>query len=140
VSTRIIRFGPGGRYAVTVDARDFAFLNRWHWTYKRDIWRYGEIIYARRFVKANGRQASIYMHTVILRERMRIAPPSPRHECDHRNIDTLNNTRRNLRWATRREQILNRRPRITKQQIVAYHVAEAGCARLEHRNQSKGRR
>ena len=65
---------------------------------------------------------------------MRRARPGPRHQCDHRDIDSLNNTRRNLRWATRSEQIANQRPRITKAQIVAYHVAEAGCApRRKHK-------
>ena len=73
-------------------------------------------------------------------ERMRLAPPSRRHECDHRDIDSLNNTRRNLRWVTRRQQIINRRPRITKAQIVAYRVAEAGCAGRKVRTRSKGRR
>jgi hypothetical protein len=139
MSTRIIRVGARGEYAVTVDARDFAFLSRWHWTYKRDVWRYGARIYARRTVRVKGRVVSLYMHTVILRERMRLTPPNPRHECDHRNNDSLDNTRHNLRWATRSLQNSNKRPRITKQQIVAYHVAEAGCARRKPGRRSKGR-
>lgn len=140
MKTRRIRIGPRGRYAVTVDARDFAFLTQWRWSYVRLGWRYGASVYARREARVNGRRLRIYMHRVILRERMRLAPPSPRHQCDHRDIDTLNNTRRNLRWASRSVQIANRRPRITKAQIVAYHVAEAGCRRREPKGRSKGRR
>jgi hypothetical protein len=139
MKTRRIRIGPRGRYAVTVDARDFAFLAQWKWSYVRLGWRYGASIYARREARVNGRRLRIYMHRVILRERMRRAPPSRHHQCDHRDIDSLNNTRRNLRWATRSLQIANRRPRITKAQIVAYHVAEAGCAPRRRRIRSKGR-
>jgi hypothetical protein len=140
MKTRRIRIGPRGRYAVTVDARDLAFLTQWRWSAMRKVWRYGASVYARRQVRFNGRTLRIYMHRVILRERMRLAPPSRRHECDHRDIDSLNNTRRNLRWATRRQQIVNRRPRITKAQIAAYHVAAAGCARRDRKNRSKGGR
>jgi hypothetical protein len=78
--------------------------------------------------RVDGRTRTIFMHRVILRRRMRRRPPSPQHQCDHRDIDSLNNTRRNPRWATRRQQLMNRRPRITGPQIVAYHVAEARCA------------
>jgi hypothetical protein len=126
--TRRIRIGPQGQYAVSVDACDFAYLSRWKWSAMRTPWRYGVRISARRDVRENGRTRTIFMHTVILRRRMRLRPPSPRHECDHRDIDSLNNTRRNLRWATRRQQVMNRRPRITGPQIVADHVAEAGWA------------
>ena len=131
MSTCIIAIGARRQYAVTVDARDAAFLMRWRWTFKRDVWRYGAKIYARRTVQVNGRTVTLYMHTVILRERMRRTRPGACHECDHRDTDSLNNTRRNLRWATRSQQIANQRARITKAQIIAYHVAEAGCARRE---------
>ncbi len=138
--TRRIRLGPQGRYAVTVDACDFAYLSRWRWTFIRTVWRYGASVYARRAVRVNGRRRTILMHTVVLRRRMRLKPPSPRHQCDHCDIDSLNNTRRNLRWATRRQQVANRRPRITGPQIVAYHVAEAGCARPAKRKRSNKRK
>jgi hypothetical protein len=126
--TRRIRIGPRGEYAVTVDACDFAYLNQWRWMFGRNVWRYGATIYARRDVSVDGRPRTIFMHSVILRRRMRLRPPSPRHQCDHRDIDSLNNTRRNLRWVTRSQQNANKRPRITGPQIVAYLVAEAGCA------------
>lgn len=139
MKTRRIRIGTRRRYAVTIDARDFAFLTQWKWTYLRRVWRYGANVYAKRFVQVNGRQRTIFMHSVILRQRMRLVPPGRRHECDHRDIDSLNNTRRNLRWATRRQQLINRRPRITNAQIVAYRVAEAGCATRRRKIQSKGK-
>ena len=137
--TRRIRIGPQGQYAVTVDACDFAYLSRWRWTVMRDVWRYGVRITARRDVRENGRTRTIFMHTVILRRRMRLRPPSRRHGCDHRDIDSLNNTRRNLRWATPRQQARNRRPRINGPQIVAYHVAEAGCGRRKAKHRNKRR-
>ena len=139
MTTCIIPVGARRQYAVTVDARDAAFLRRWRWTFKRDVWCYGAKIYACRGGWVNGRKITLYMHTVILRERMRVRRPGARHECDHRDTDSLNYTRRNLRWATRSEQIANQRPRITKQQIVAYLVAEAGCAPCRRRNKRKER-
>jgi hypothetical protein len=45
--------------------------------------------------------------------------------------------RRNLHWATPSLQIVNRRPRITKAQIVAYRVAEVGRARRARKGRSK---
>lgn len=140
MKTRRIRIGAREQYAVTVDARDFAFLSQWRWSVGRTVWRYGANIYAKRLVQENGRRRTIFMHRVILRRRMRLAPPSRRHECDHRDIDSLNNTRRNLRWVTRRQQLINRRPRITNAQIVAYRVAEAGCADRKVKKRSQGRR
>ncbi len=140
MKTRRIRIGSHGRYAVTVDARDFAFLTQWRWSALRMTWRFGANVYAGRFVQVNGRQRTIFMHRLILRERMGLAPPSRRHQCDHRDIDSLNNTRRNLRWVTRRQQLINRRPRITKAQIAAYRVAAAGCARRDRKHRSKGER
>jgi hypothetical protein len=35
--------------------------------------------------------------------------PSPRHECDHIDRDNTNNNLENLRWATRKQQLLNRK-------------------------------
>ena len=139
MSTCIIPVGPRRQYAAKVDASDAAYLRRWMWTFKRHVWRYGARIYARRSVRVNGRKVTLYMHTVILRERVGLRRPNAHHECDHRDTDSLNNTRRNLRWATRSEQNANQRPRITKQQIVAYLVAEAGCAPCRRRNKRKER-
>ena len=56
---------------------------------------------------------------------MGLAPPSATHEGDHIDVDSLNNTRANLRWSTKAEQNANQKPRITKAQKVAYAVAEA---------------
>jgi hypothetical protein len=140
MKTRRIRIGPQGQYAVMVDARDFTFLTQWKWSVSRSVWRYGANIYAGRSAQVNGRRRTIFMHRVILRQRMRLAPPSRRHECDHRDIDSLNNTRRNLRWVAPRQQVINRRPRITKAQMVAYHVAAAGCGLRERKDRSRGGR
>ncbi len=83
MTTRRIRFGPPGEYAVTVHARDLAFLTRWRRAFVRLPWRYGASIYAWREARRNGRRLRIYMHRVILREPMGLAPPSARHQCDH---------------------------------------------------------
>jgi len=38
-------------------------------------------------------------------ERMGLEAPSRKHTVDHRDGDSLNNQRRNLRWATHAEQM-----------------------------------
>jgi len=125
--TRIIRIGARRQYRVVVDAADYAYLARWRWTFQRSAWRYGARIYARRSVRRGGRTVTLYMHAVILGERMRLRRPSRAHSCDHLDTDSLDNTRDNLAWATAREQRANQRRRITAAEIVAHEVARAGC-------------
>jgi hypothetical protein len=129
MTTRTIRIGARGQYRVVVDAIDYAWLTKWTWTFTRSSWRYGTRIYAQRCVRRGGRKISLFMHRVILTERMRRRQPSRTHTCDHRDIDTLDNTRRNLAWATPSEQRINQRRRITPAEAVAYEVASAGCGR-----------
>jgi hypothetical protein len=62
------------------------------------------------------------MHTEILIHRMGLPRP-PKHTGEHINIDSLDNTRRNLAWATRSEQIANQRRRISNAEKVAFAVA-----------------
>ena len=128
-TTRTIRIGARGQYRVVVDAIDYAWLSQWRWSFFRRSWRYGTSIYARRCVRRGGRRIRVFMHRVILTQRMRRRRPSRTHTCDHRDNDSLNNRRRNLGWATPSEQNINRRRRITPAEAVAYEVASAGCGR-----------
>jgi hypothetical protein len=137
-TTRTIPIGARGQHAVVVDQEDYAYLMQWRWSFKTSRWRWGAKVYARRSVRLRddaapkggrgGRNVSIYMHRVILTERMGLAPPSATHEGDHIDVDSLNNTRANLRWSTKAEQNANQKPRITKAQKVAYAVAAAASA------------
>jgi hypothetical protein len=86
------------------------------------LWRYGASIYAQRCAKRGGRKVTLYMHTEILIHRMGLPRP-PKHTGEHINIDSLDNTRRNLAWATRSEQIANQRRRISNAEKVAFAVA-----------------
>lgn len=100
-------------HSVKVSPEDYEYLSQWSWSYKRSTRKHGENIYAKRSVSIweNGvrvKTISIYMHHVVL-ERMGIKPRTSRHTADHINCDTLDNTRENLRWATRRQQNRNQR-------------------------------
>ena len=121
---RTVRIGARGQYRVKVDARDYAWVTRWRWNFRRYLWRFGASIYARRCVRRGGRNVTLYMHTEILVHRMGLPRP-PKHTGDHRNIDSLDNRRRNLAWATLSEQNANRRQRISKAEKVAFAVAAA---------------
>ncbi len=128
MTTCTIRIGARRQYKVRVDAADVRFLTQWRWSFKRSTSRYGAIVYARRCVRRGGRRFSVYMHSVILNERMGLPRPSATHQADHRDNNTLDNTRDNLRWVTPSQQQVNRRF-LTKPQMVAHAVAVAGCAR-----------
>jgi hypothetical protein len=134
-TTRTIPIGARGQHAVLVDQQDYAYLTQWRWSFMTSRWRWGAKVYARRSVwvrdaaaPKGGRIVTLYMHRVILTERMGLAPPSATHEGDHIDVDSLNNTRANLRWSTKSEQMANQRPRITKAQKIAYAVAAAASA------------
>jgi hypothetical protein len=117
-----VPIGARGQYAVKVDARDYAWVTQWRWSFKRASWRYGANIYARRCERRGGRRVTLLMHTEILIHRMGLPRP-PKHTGEHINIDSLDNTRRNLAWATRSEQIANQRRRISNAEKVAFAVA-----------------
>jgi hypothetical protein len=119
---RTVPIGARGQYEVKVDARDYAWVTRWRWSFKRFSWRYGTNIYARRCVRRCGRNVTLLMHTEILIHRMGLPRP-PKHTGEHININSLDNTRRNLAWATMSEQNANRRRRISKAEKVAFAVA-----------------
>lgn len=105
----VIILGAREQHQAIVSAEDYAALARWRWTFKVSAWKFGNGIYARRCVWRDGKKKTILMHDVILTELMGIPRPSELHTADHRNGDTLDNTRGNLRWATKSEQGKNRR-------------------------------
>lgn len=86
-----------------VDEVDYWWAIRWCWNAKRDP---GGAIYTRRAVSTyddNGTRissATLYLHVEILR-RSGKRKPTPKHKWgDHKNGDTLNCKRSNLRWVT----------------------------------------
>jgi len=81
-----------GKVAV-VDDCDFAYLNQWKW-YFRDG-------YAVRMSRTNGRRTTIRMHRVVCE---RAGFQMNGLTGDHRNWDTLDNRRSNLRPATKHQQ------------------------------------
>lgn len=112
-----IPLGKQGQYECRVSDEDYAALTRWRWNYKFSDRRHGRGIYARRGGGKNrdgSIRPTVLMHVYILETLMGEARPSELHTVDHIDGDTLNNTRENLRWATKREQNRNRRRRKPK--------------------------
>lgn len=85
-----------GQYAL-VDEQDFEYLNQWKWCAVWDKKTNG--YYAKR-AAGNGKQ--IYMHRLLVN-------PTKGMVVDHRNHNTLDNQRVNLRVCTRKENAWNQR-------------------------------
>jgi len=83
-----------------VDAEDYEWLNQWKWyaLAARDGYYYA----TRKIRRLDGKQSGIYMHREI-------AGTKPGQHTDHRNHNTLDNRRANLRSCSRAENGRNRR-------------------------------
>ncbi len=82
-----------GKFAI-VDDEDFEFLNQWKWHYSVDI------------KKGNGRAANRdrkYMHRILLN-------PPDKQMIDHKNGNSLDNRRQNLRFCTVSQNMMNSKP------------------------------
>lgn len=86
-----------------VDEVDYHWAVRWLWAAKNS--KRGNKVYAYRTLSDRSRgykvTSSLYLHVQIM-ERTGIVRPSEKHlVVDHRNGDSLDCRRSNLRWATR---------------------------------------
>lgn len=86
-----------GQFAI-VDDEDFERLSRFKWHAKKDD-TLGKF-YAQR---KNGSGHESMQHEILG------SPPNPGLSIDHRNLDTLDNQKKNIRWATNQQQCRNRR-------------------------------
>jgi hypothetical protein len=100
-----IYLGARELFKAKVSPEDYSFLlSMGAWSY---VVNRGNNIYARRGTGHRGR-TTIMKHRIVC-ERAHGPPPSPIHTPDHRDWDTLNNTRENLRWRTPKEQRMHQR-------------------------------
>ena len=86
-----------------IDEEDWDYVTRWRWTFKRSRASYGRSLYACRNTTMDGIRVKIMLHNVIL-ERSGKKRPSPLHTGHHKNRKSLDNTRENLEWATKKKQ------------------------------------
>ncbi len=107
--TRRLYLGKAAEVFCLLDDQDYAWASQWRW----DItWNERKTkMYATRSTRLHGRkgkQTRIYLHKAVL-ERAGVLQPSDKHTIgDHRDGDSLNDTRANLRWATASMNNLNR--------------------------------
>lgn len=105
-------YAPDLRTYCVVDEIDYQFAIRHSWCLK--TCRYN-LSYFRRAVSTyvgagvRGPNLTVYLHVEIMK-RTGIEPPLPGFtRVDHRDGDTFNNRRKNLRWATPRMNALNKK-------------------------------
>lgn len=84
-----------------VDDCDFDFLMQWKWSAMSGH----RTFYAHRRPRLDGRQSLVLMHRLILCPKIGMVT-------DHIDGNGLNNTRGNLREATPRQNMMNRRPQL----------------------------
>ena len=85
---KVIKLNRG--FSTLVDDEDFEFLSQWKWhagATPDGNW------YACRTVRSEGRTTFIWMHKVL-------CPGDPTRKVDHKNRDSLDNRKKNLRIAT----------------------------------------
>jgi hypothetical protein len=100
-----------------VDDQDFEWLLKYKWyaQWNTDTCSYG----AARSIRENGKKKTVLMHRAIMNAR-------PNQQVDHRNHNTLDNRRENLRLCTHGENQHNQRPQIgcsSKYKGVSWHKA-----------------
>ena len=85
----------------TVDDEDFEWLSQWKWSALRvQKGNSAERFYACRTDTSTGKQRMILMHRAL-------AKPAARMNVDHRDLDTLNNRKGNLRHCNQGQNSLN---------------------------------
>ena len=85
-----------------IDDTDYDWLSQWKW---HALKHHSGYFYAVRMTpRINGKQKSIRMHRQILR-----LEPGDKREGDHKNHNTLDNRRSNLRICTNRQNSMNRK-------------------------------
>ena len=93
------KLAVGANAYTTVDDEDFPVLSKHKWKAKPNT---SGNIYAIRTTQVNGKTVDIRMH----REVMRLKKDDPR-DIDHRNHNSLDNRKQNLRICTRKENLAN---------------------------------
>ena len=94
-----------------VDEEDYLFFTKWLWTPKRSP--NGKLYFRRaisRYDLCGKREGAdtLYLHIEILRRAVGEMPTRTRCIADHWDGNSLNNTRGNLRWVTKRQNNRNR--------------------------------
>lgn len=106
-------YAPDGDLYAEVDEIDFAWAAQWRWSPKWS--RGGSKVYMRRVGHEGTRtartQRTIWLHRVIVIERMLLLPPTPAHTIvGHADGDEMNCRRSNLLWETHSSNAAGRRP------------------------------
>lgn len=110
--------GENADVACLVDEEDYHYFTQWLWVVKRSPC--GKLYFRRAISTYDvlGKRDStetIYLHIEICKRACGEMPTRSRSIADHLDGDSLNNTRANFRWATKRENNRNRFGSVLKQ-------------------------
>lgn len=111
------RIPLGQNLFALVDPDDYYWLNQFHWSPRRN----SNCVYAVRFLNLKGRKNKIIsMHREICK-------PSKGRLVDHRNNNTLDNCRHNLRTATHSQNQYNKKktPKKTSSRYIGVYLEKS---------------
>lgn len=91
----------------TVDEQDFEWVSTWKWFVSKVKTAHRVLWYAARCERTGGKLRTIYMHRKIAKRAGILT--SDLMKVDHRDTDSLNNQRSNLREATSSQNLSNQR-------------------------------
>jgi len=118
---REIVCGRSRQFVTRVSDEDYEFLTQWLWTFAVSHKGNERLIYIRRSISVpdelhprGRRNVTILMHQLIVRERMGLVQPTPRHTVHHEDGDSLNNQRGNLGWLSPKGQMDENRLRYAR--------------------------
>jgi hypothetical protein len=98
--------GSRGQFQTKIDEQDYPIISRWRWQWKKSVGGYK--VYAKRTARIAGKKKTILLSHFILEVCKNQPRPSLDHDADHRNGNSLDDTRGNLRWL---HKSINRRRR-----------------------------
>lgn len=100
-----VLLGRDCRHETWVSDCDYDWVIQWCWNWKQSSKKWKGAIYARRTQWLSHDSYTTLQLSYAILERAGKPRPSSRHQASHENGNSLDNTRENLEWRTRKQNV-----------------------------------